>query len=255
MLPYDSLTYYDSFSYERNWDLRDFLGSTFITDLLEEVNRRCILVLWGDGTMLRAIGNHHDKDIPFLWINFGHKGFLLNHPEWVYPEISEFSSRDYPLLEIVINWIKIGTAFNDVNIYSPEAKAISLSVSNGVWELDLWWDGMILATPAWLTWHSKSYWWPILPHKSENLVITPKGNIESQSPKALDDAHTIRITNTGRKFPIAVNIDGSQEYTSEANENVQLEIKKSRQTVSLLISQNHIQDWDNKVIREQGFRV
>lgn len=37
--------------------------------------------------MLRAIAEHSAKELPFLGINFGHKGFLLNDPKWIFPEI------------------------------------------------------------------------------------------------------------------------------------------------------------------------
>ncbi len=200
MIPYNSKIFYDEFSYERNKDLRDFLKNPSLSQLLESVQQRCILVLGGDGTMLRAIGEYAQENTPFMWINFGHKGFLLNHPEWVLPNIPRFSSRNYPLLEVTNHETLIGTVFNDINIYSPEGKAISLSVSNGFWELDLWGDGMLLATPAGSTGHSKSYGWAILPHQSKNLVITPKGNISPQTSKVIDDAHQVTIRNTGRKY-------------------------------------------------------
>jgi NAD kinase len=255
MLPYNSLTYYDVFSYERNKSLRDFLKKTYVTELLTEVKQQCILVLWWDGTMLRAIWEHADKEIPFLWINFGHKGFLLNHLNWIFPNTTNFKSRKYPLLDLYKQWEKLWNAFNDIHIYSPEWKAISLDVHNWFWKLELWWDGMILASPAGSTGHSESYGGPILPHKSENLVITPKWNITPQSPKALDDEESIFISNAGRKYPLAINIDWEQVYISEIDEEVSLEVRKSAQSVKLLISENHLQDWDNKVLQEQGFSI
>lgn len=255
MNPHNSLIYYDEYSIQRNTEMRDFMQNTFVTALLESVQEQCILVLWGDGAMLRAIGEHADKNIPFLGLNFWHKGFLLNHVNWVYPEIPEFIHRSYPLLDIELEGSKLGSAFNDVHLYSPEWKALSLQVRNDFWTLELWWDGMILATPAGSTWHSKSYGGPILPHKSENLVITPKGNITPQTSKALDDNHTIEIKNTGRKYPLAINIDGQQIFVSKLDQDVSLEIKKSSSYVQLLIAKNHLQDWDNKVMAEQGFKV
>ena len=165
MNPYNSHIFYDEFSYERNGELRDFVSSTFISALLQSISQQCILVLGWDGTMLRAISQHAEKEIPFVWINFGHKGFLLNHPHWIFPDIPKFVSRQYPLLELRNIWEFMGNAFNDIHLYSPEGKAISLEISNGEGLLKLWWDGAIIATPAGSTWHSKSYGWPVLPHK------------------------------------------------------------------------------------------
>src|SRR5262249_30853452 len=39
-----------------------------------------ILVLGGDGTMLRAIWEHWRLRLPFFGINLGHLGFLMNEP-------------------------------------------------------------------------------------------------------------------------------------------------------------------------------
>lgn len=255
MLPYNSIVYYDDFSYERSIDMREFTQNTYMTALLESIKERCILVLGGDGTMLRAIGEHADKDIPFLWLNFGHKGFLLNDVSWSFPEISPFKSRDYPLLQVWVNGVNIGSAFNDIHLYSPEWKAIRLDIQNGSGQLELWGDGVILASPAWSTWHSKSYGGAILPHISKNIIVTPKGNIEPQTPKVLSDSSPIFIKNSWRKYPLALNIDWKQVFVSEVHDDISIEVQKSSETLRLLISEKHLQDWDNKVIQEQGFKV
>lgn len=62
-------------------------------------------------------------------------------------------------------------------------------------------------------------------------------------------------SNAGRKYPLAINIDWEQVYISEIDEEVSLEVRKSAQSVKLLISENHLQDWDNKVLQEQGFSI
>jgi NAD+ kinase len=233
--------------------LRDFLQSSRPQKLLQQVQEKCILVLGWDGTMLRAIGQHHSENIPFLWVNFGHKGFLLNDYSWIEWEPREYESRQYPLLDVSQNSQKLWSAFNDINIYSPEGKAIAMDVDIGAWNISLWWDGVVIATPAGSTWHSKSYGWPILPHKSENLVISPKWNIWAQTPKVIDNPSPISIKNTKRKFPFALNIDGVQQFISGADEDVEIQVQKSSHIVHLLISKEHTRDWDNKVLTEQGF--
>ena len=255
MKPFNSIVYYDRYNYDTNSNLREFAQNTYITALLESIQRRCVLVLWGDGTMLRARREHTSEDIPFLGINFWHKGFLLNHPNWIYPEIPEFSTRRYPLLDVRAQGEDLWKAFNDINIYSPEWKAISLHVDIWSGQTELWGDGLILATPAGSTGHSQSYGGPILPHSNKSLVLTPKGNISPQKPKSLDDTHKIVIRNMWRKYPLWVNLDGEQMLTTQLNESLELEIKKSQQEVELLIATDHLRAWDNKVLWEQGFSV
>lgn len=46
----------------------------------DEDHPDCILVIGGDGTMLRAIRKHWRRRLPFFGINAGHVGFLLNEP-------------------------------------------------------------------------------------------------------------------------------------------------------------------------------
>ena len=128
MKPHQSLVYYDTYSYEHNGNLREFVENSYIHALLESVQKQCILVLGGDGTMLRAIAEHAEKDLPFLGVNFGHKGFLLNSPKWIFPEIGNFQERHYPLLEVRKNTELLSTAFNDIHLYSSEGKALELEI-------------------------------------------------------------------------------------------------------------------------------
>lgn len=66
MNAYNSLTYYDKFSYQQNGSLREFIDSTYMKALIEKIGKQCIIVLGGDGTMLRAIHSHSEKNIPFV---------------------------------------------------------------------------------------------------------------------------------------------------------------------------------------------
>lgn len=246
---WNSLICYDEF----NIDAKEFAHNTFIAALLKSIKGRVVIVLWWDGTMLRAIWKHHQENIPFLGLNFWHKWFLLNDTSWTFPEIPEFTQRKYPLLEVRKNWVEIWIAFNDVNIYSPQWKAISLDMDIGLGKISLWWDGAIIASPAGSTGHSKSYGWPILPHKSENIVISPKWNIDPQSPKVIDDQFPIHIKNSWRMYPLWINIDGILSETTQQDEEIRLEIRKSSRNIILLISEKHTINWDNKVLLEQGF--
>ncbi|MEW6302035.1 MAG: NAD(+)/NADH kinase [Verrucomicrobiota bacterium] len=49
-------------------------------------NPNCVLVLGGDGSMLRAIRKHWRLRLPFLGINAGHIGFLMNDAEEIHRE-------------------------------------------------------------------------------------------------------------------------------------------------------------------------
>ncbi len=60
-------------------ELRDALGLTS-AERLTEASPTCVIVLGGDGTMMRAIRKHWRLRVPFIGINAGHRGFHLNQP-------------------------------------------------------------------------------------------------------------------------------------------------------------------------------
>ena len=47
----------------------------------DEADPNCVIAIGGDGTMLHAIQTHWRKRVPFIGINAGHLGFLLNRRE------------------------------------------------------------------------------------------------------------------------------------------------------------------------------
>lgn len=244
---------YDEYDLENKPHLKDFLNTQNIHQTLKQFSEKIILVLGWDGTMLRAIRENYNWGKPFLWINFGHKWFLLNDQEWIQNNTGKYITRNYPLIEIKKNWESLWVWFNDVNIYSPNGKVLNLDISNGFWNLPLDGDGVIIATPAGSTWHSKSYGWPILLHDINALVVTPKGNLVTQSSKTVQDDKTIVVRNRDRRFEMNVNIDGVFSYQSEYGEKVSLEVQKSSQSVQLIIASDHASDWDNKLLSEQWF--
>ncbi len=244
---------YDAYGIENKSEMRDFLESEHLQDFLSHISQSVILVLGGDGTMLRAIRENYEKKQAFLWINFWHKWFLLNNKEWISHLPQNFVKRSYPLIEISRDDTRLWIGFNDVNIYSPNGKVLSLDIKNSFWSLGLHGDGVIVSTPAGSTGHSKSYGWPVLLHDTRWLIITPKWNLTPQSPKTINDSHPIVVENTGKKFELSVNIDGGKVLDSQYEEDIRLEISKSKEHVELLIAQDHEMDWDNKLMPEQGF--
>lgn len=63
----------DSFSYEQKPEIRTFIESPEIMRIIETVKEDFVMVLGGDGTMLRAIHVHHSDNLPFVGVNFGTK--------------------------------------------------------------------------------------------------------------------------------------------------------------------------------------
>lgn len=125
----------------------------------------CILVLGGDGTMLRAIRQHWRRRIPFLGVNQGHLGFLLNEPE-------ALLAGDLPKADLIVRSMPMiyleseapdGThsselAFNDAWIERSTSQSawVELTVNGQVRIPKLVADGVLVCTAAGTTAYARS---------------------------------------------------------------------------------------------------
>jgi NAD kinase len=125
---------------------------------------------------------------------------------------------------------------------------------NNSHKLNIIWDGIIISTPAWSTWYNHSLCWPILPHNLNAFVITPKApwKPKFQSPIILDDEIIVNILNTWRINPIEIYSDWVLVKNFK-DESINLKIKKSKYKITLLSSKETNDNFDNKVLEEQGF--
>ena len=113
-----------------------------------------ILVIGGDGTMLRAIRQHWRRRLPFFGINAGHTGFLLNNVKAPFAPGEEFVLQQLPLLwvetEDAHGMKKTALAFNDAWVERAAGQTAWLQVTvNGQERLpQLVADGVLVATAA-----------------------------------------------------------------------------------------------------------
>ena len=238
-----------------NPDLEKFVNSkTAIKELIDQVPEDVIIALGWDGTMLDIIRTYHDDGRPFLWVNFGSKWFLLNQRDWM-QNTSEFISMDYPLLEVKQNWQLSWYCFNDMAIYSPELQMTHFNIyQEGIWSIDFNWDTILLSTPAGSTGHSESYNARPMSHDSDKLILTPLGDKKNRNSIIMHNSkNEMIITNTWRKPRIRVNLDGKQSINTKKDEDITLQIKRIPNKVKLLISKEHKQDWDNRIMKGQWF--
>lgn len=101
-----------------------------------EDNPNAILVVGGDGTMLRAIRQHWRSRLPFVGVNAGHLGFLLNDAELVHDLATQvLTRRQCPLLyvefELEDGGRASGLAFNDAWVERGTSQTAWLEVSIG----------------------------------------------------------------------------------------------------------------------------
>lgn len=98
-------------------------------------NPNCIVVIGGDGTMLRAVRKHWRRRLPFFGINVGHLGFHLNSPA---PgpndtfEFGELTLHQLPMLYVEMDGAdgvtRDALAFNDVWLERATSQALWMRV-------------------------------------------------------------------------------------------------------------------------------
>ena len=166
------------------------------------VKSNLVIVIGGDGFMLKTLKKNKNSSKLFYGINSGNYGFLMN----------KFSSKNTiknlsrakmitisPLEMIVINkqsQIKKSIAINEVSILRQSRQAASLSIESGSKQIiqKLISDGVLVSTPAGSTAYNLSVHGPILSLNSRKLSIAPisafrprrwKGKIVSEKSKII----------------------------------------------------------------------
>lgn len=173
-----------------------------------------ILVLGGDGTMLRAIRQHHRRRIPFLGVNYGTVGYLLND------YVNGFTAADLsgspivrhsPLLYVestdVEGQVNRDLAFNDAYLVAEPGHAgwIEVDLDGQIVLPKLVADGALVSTAAGSSSYARAMGATPIAIGTPSLVLAgsnvflPVGWRSAQLP--IDTVITMR------------NIDPSPDYT------------------------------------------
>ena len=161
-----------------------------------------VIVIGGDGFMLKTLKKNISKNKYFYGINSGNYGFLMNKfsPKNLINKLNKLKSTSISPLEMKVknksNKIKKYLAINEVSILRQSRQAASISIYNGSKPIikKLMSDGVLVSTPAGSTAYNLSVHGPILSLNSKKLSISPisafrprrwKGKIVSDSSKII----------------------------------------------------------------------
>lgn len=146
----------------------------------------CILVLGGDGTMLRAARDITDREIPMLGINLGTLGFLADVEKDRYKEAIDklFADECYIQKRMTLagkivtekgEEIAVPGALNDIIVTkSGSVHIINVDIYvNGQFLYSVPADGIIASTPTGSTGYSMSAGGPIIHPRASLIAITP----------------------------------------------------------------------------------
>ena len=199
----------------------------------------CVLVLGGDGTLIRAARDMHSYDVPLLGINMGTLGYLteveLQNVEEALDQLFEGETQVEKRMMLcgIINKKEQHLAFNDIVVTRLGALRVihfKLYV-NGELLNTYHADGMIVSTPTGSTAYNLSAGGPIVEPTASIVVITPicsHALNASSIVLSAEDEITIEITpdREGKSQTVGLSFDG--EINMEMKTGDSLLIRKSK---------------------------
>ena len=196
------------------------IKSKLIKELSKNKIKRAntIIVIGGDGFMLKTLKKNKESKKFFYGINSGNYGFLMNKfsSENIYKNILKANMISISPLEMIVKNNKNQTrkylAINEVSILRQSRQAASLSINYGSKQLikKLVSDGVLVSTPAGSTAYNLSVHGPILSLNSKKLSISPISPFRPRrwKGKTVSDSSKITIRNLNpKKRPISAVAD------------------------------------------------
>jgi NAD+ kinase len=176
-----------------------------------------IVVVGGDGTMLRAIRQHWRRRVPFCGINVGHRGFLLNDASAEALLQKELVLQQLPLLWVLTQNLEDqqheALAFNDawVERATGQTAWISVEINDRERLRQLVADGALVSTAAGSTGYARAMGGTSLPPGTPALLLVGSNVLrpEGWKPTVLPLDATVRLTTLDPdKRPLVCYIDG-----------------------------------------------
>lgn len=239
-------------------DSRNIDDSKNNEELLKEQD--LVIVLGGDGTILRIASVAAKADIPILSVNLGHLGFLTElELDEIEDGIRKLKNNEYFIEERMMLSCEIGNsevslALNDVCLQrASRARLLKFNAYAGDEFIDsLSADGVLVSSPTGSTAYSLSAGGPIVSPKLSLLLMTPIcAHTLRARPIVFKDDEILTFT-TDEKCGFAVICDGVQLPNHNIVNNVK--ISKSEYTLKLINFkqksffdrlQNKFVEWNN----------
>ena len=206
-----------------------------------------VIVLGGDGTLLRVARLVGEHKVPILGVSLGGLGFLTEVTlEELYGVLEGILRGDYQksereVLEVAVLRKGAGmaqfTVLNDAVINKGAlARIIDLEVTiNGEYLSTFKSDGLILSTPTGSTAYNLSAGGPIVHPSLHCIIITPIcSHTLTNRPIVIPDDVTVRAMLKTKQEEVILTLDGQQGFPLEYEDVV--EVKKARARIALVKS-------------------
>jgi len=207
-----------------------------------------LVVLGGDGTMLRTARAVREMDVPIVGINLGGFGYLneinVNEMDEAMEMIlaGNYQIEKRMMLDVVISRGDGGqsrerTVLNDVVINRGNlSRIVELETSVDDHYLATFKaDGLILSTPTGSTAYSLSAGGPIVFPQQDSIIINPIcPHTLTNRPLILPENVLIKVVLWTKEMGATVNMDGQASFILEAGDTVT--VRKSRYMTKLVTS-------------------
>ncbi len=206
--------------------------------------RHCdvLLIVGGDGTILRAANKYVKYGIFLAGINFGNLGFMSEtDPDSVDCLIARIKDGDYIIDERMMLEGRLpscGTPLYVLNDFIIARKSVSNPVQFRLYINDVFvqgynGDGIILATPTGSTAYSLSAGGPIISPSVSCILITPicPHSLHARSIAA-KHTDTVKIVPVASKNGMVLSVDGQVEIDIQADD--EIAVKESNVKVKFI---------------------
>ncbi len=177
-----------------------------------------VIVLGGDGTMLRALRATLGRGTPVFGINFGRVGFLTSAPGGdLDAALERVFGGDFRVVELSTLRARLGEdghgAINDVVVTSARpGRMVELDWELGGEQLGGQpCDGMICCTPSGSTAYNLSNGGPVMMWGLEAMAMTfVAPHALNTRPLVVPRGLDLRVTNRAQELPVTVLVDGHE---------------------------------------------
>ncbi|MEO0563171.1 MAG: NAD(+)/NADH kinase [Chloroflexota bacterium] len=213
----------------RSWDDNALEAIQGDTDL--------VVVVGGDGAMLRAARACSTHNVPVLGVNMGYLGFL--------PEVSDPDAWDYHLHKLMNGdyWVESrmmvearvvrdgvtiasGEALNDVVVTRDRALGTVLlqTYIDNYWATTYHADALIIATPTGSTAYALAAGGPILPPELHNILIVPvAAHLSMDRAIVISEGSSVQVViSPERDNDTRIVLDGTELSALQPNDTVDI---------------------------------
>jgi NAD+ kinase len=199
-----------------------------------------VLVLGGDGTILRGAEFALKENIPLLGINLGHVGFMAEVEAFTFEKVAQaIIDKEYVLDPRMLltfqvkrgkNIIEQGWALNEISIERKSTTMAELFVQIDDRPLSRWGcDGIICATPTGSTAYAFSAGGPVLWPEVQAIVLLPiAAHALFAKPMVIAPTSTIGITIESSDASLSA--DALRRIELEKNDHIEI-TKNSNQVI------------------------